>query len=344
MPRCISCLLALLAGLLCLPASATEVLRILTWPGYTDSDWVQAFAEQHQVQVEVTEVGSDDELQEKFAAHGGNDYDLIAANTVEIAKLRVAERLLPLRLDNIPNRNRQLRQFRNLLNIPGIGQAGEVYAMPFAYGEMGLIYNKVLIKEPPRSIESLWDPKLRGKVLAYNGSSHNFSLASLALGRQPFHIAPNEWPNTADKLIALRRNVLSFYMQPEEVVELFRKHSVALIYANYGLQQLKMLEQNGAQVGYSIPKEGALAWLDCWAINRSTPRRLLAEQWIDFSLNPAISHAITERHGINNTLEKPPFQAGGKLLWLEQVEDPARRAKLWRRILAGESPEQLKQP
>lgn len=336
--------LMLLISLFSAPLYADEVLRVLIWPGYTDKDWVQAFAEKHQVQVEITEVGTDDELQEKFAEDGGNAYDLITANTVEIAKLRNTGRLLPLRLAQIPNRNRQLRTFRELLSIPGISQNGEAYAMPFAYGELGLIYNKALLKEPPRSIASLWDPALRGKVLAYNGSSHNFSLASFALGQQPFHIAPQEWPQTLDKLVALRRNVLSFYTQPEEVVELFRQHSIALIYANYGLQQLKMLEQNGAHVGYSIPEEGALAWLDCWAINRNTRHPELAEQWINYSLEPAISHAMTERYGINNTLESPPSQANGKMLWLEQVEDPQRRASLWRRILSGENLEQLKRP
>ena len=67
----------------------------------------------------------------------------------------------------------------------------------------------------------------------------------------------------ADKLIALRRNVLGFYAQPDDATELFIRHRVALLFANYGMQQVQSLRAAGADVDYVIPREGALAWLDC---------------------------------------------------------------------------------
>ena len=51
-----------LACLLAPPLQADETLRILTWPGYADSDLVQEFAERYGVRVNVSLISSDDSL------------------------------------------------------------------------------------------------------------------------------------------------------------------------------------------------------------------------------------------------------------------------------------------
>lgn len=322
-----------------LAQASSQVLRLLTWPGYADEDLVAEFEAQHKVQVEVTLVGSDDVLRKKLAHNQGADYDLIAANTAEIEYYINQQLLLPLQPARIANTTRQLWRFRDHQKIPGITAAGKVYAIPYTYSDMGLIYDRQQFSTPPQSITSMWDPKYRGKVLAFNASSHNFSLASQARGRDPFHIASNDFPQITEQLIALRRNVLTFYSQPEEAAELFREHSVALLFANYGRQQLKQLQDAGADVGYVIPREGALAWLDCWAISRGAQDVALAEAWINFTLEAHVSRALTERQGLSNTLEEAQgMDKPGQLIWLRPVEDATRRAALWERILSGERP------
>jgi putative spermidine/putrescine transport system substrate-binding protein len=335
----------LLLCLLSLPLQAKPLLRVLTWPGYADEDLVAAFAERYSADVEVTLVGNDDELRLKLSKDGGKHYDVIAANTSEINYFVQQQLLQPLRLENLPQRSGQLRQFRQLKDIPGLIHEEQAYGVPYTYGEMGLIYNRKMMSRPPTSISSLWDPQWQGQVLAYDGSSHSFSLARQALAKPPFSIPKEDIPATATKLIELRRNVLSFYSLPEESVSLFTQNPVALLYANYGRQQLKLLEDAGADVGYVIPLEGALAWLDCWAITRTTPNRDLAEQWINYSLEPHVSGALTKRHGLENTLRVlQTSTAPLHLIWLEPVENAELRAKLWQSILAGERPENLVQP
>jgi putative spermidine/putrescine transport system substrate-binding protein len=330
--------------LLCLvspPSLAQEVLRILTWPGYADKDLTSAFEARYDVAVEVTYVGTDDELQQKLSAAGSN-YDVIAANTSEIQLLSQRQLLQPLRLNKLTNRSRQLAQFRQLQDIPGLVTDGKVYGIPYTFSEMGLIYNRKLFSTPPDSINSLWDPRFQGQVLAHDSSSHDFSLARLALGKAPFAIPAAELPEAVDKLVALRRNALAFYQLPEESVALFSENRVALLYANFGRQQLKLLQDAGADVDYVIPREGALAWLDCWAISNSTGNRNLAEKWINYSLEPEVSQALTDRQGLANTLSPTDTAPiGGKLIWLQPVEDPRQRAELWQRILEGERPESL---
>lgn len=333
---------ALCALAACLPARAHDTLRVLAWPGYADADLVKRFEQQYQVKVEVSLVSSDDALRKKLVGNWARDYDVFAANTAEMRYYLDQGLIVPLRLENIPNRMRQLPRFRDLARVPGIGRDGHVYAVAYTYSEMGLIYDRAQFGEAPRSLEAMWDPKYRGKVLAFDTSGHNFSIAALVANGNPFHIDSAQFGPAVARLVALRRNVLTFYTLPEESVELFRKHKVALMFANYGQQQLKLLRDAGADVGYVIPREGALAWLDCWAVTRGARSRLLAERWIDFMLEPDVGAALTRRQGLANTTDaRLAMKETDKLIWLEPAENDGRRAAWWARIRSGDVPEKF---
>lgn len=322
---------------------AVAPLKVLAWPGYADADIVAEFEERTRSRVEITTVATDDQLRAHVDAQGSAGFDVLAANTAEIARYAAASRLARIDLTRVPRAARQLPRFRDHASIPGLTRQGTLHALPYTFAEMGLIFDRRQLSRPPASITSMWDPQLRGKVLAYDGSSHNFSLAAQALELPPFRIPSNEILRVARHLVDLRRNVRGFYTQPEESVELFRRHRVALMFANYGSQQIKLLRDAGADVGYVLPREGALAWLDCWAITAACTRLELAHAWLDHMLSVSVGRRLSERQGLANTVEPlPTAVAEGRLVWLEPVEDEARRAALWRRIMSGERPERLR--
>jgi putative spermidine/putrescine transport system substrate-binding protein len=318
-------------------ADDEQTLRVLAWPGYADNDLVAVFEKRYNVKVEVTLVGSDEVLRSKMMANHGRDFDVIAANTAEVHYYVDQGLLQPLHADQIANTALQLPRFRYYSYIPDIVIDGQLYAIPYVWSDMGLIYDRKQFSQPPDSITSMWDPQFQGRVLAANTSEHNFSLATMSLGGNPFRINAADFPRVAEQLMSLRRNVLTFYSLPEEASELFRTHKAALLFANYGRQQLKQLRDAGADVGYVIPREGALAWLDCWAISRSARDTTLANLWINYMLEPEVSLALTERQGLPNTLQEPKgAPLAGPLIWVRSVEDDQRRAALWRRIVSGE--------
>lgn len=324
---------------------ASGLLRILTWPGYADPDVVAQFERRTGVRVRVSYVNSDDELWEKIRHNNGADYDVFAVNTAELQRYIDEGLTAPIDLSRIPNHANQLPQFRKLGAIPGIMRDGQVYAIPYTYSEMGLIYNRKLVSQPPQSMAAMWDPQYRGRVLAHNTSNHNFSVAALQLGvKNPFQLTESQFNDAAKKLVALRRNVRTFYNSPEDAVKLFREHEIAIVYANYGTQQLKALREAGADVGYVIPHEGALAWLDCWVLTRGAARRIDAERWIDYTLEKRTSEILTVRQGLANTVSPSTVNGNshsGKLIWLQPLEDFAKRHALWNRILAGDGPERF---
>ncbi|PKO33830.1 MAG: spermidine/putrescine ABC transporter substrate-binding protein [Betaproteobacteria bacterium HGW-Betaproteobacteria-7] len=334
-------LLCCLAGLLPGPvAQAAEpgVLRVLAWPGYADPDVVRGFEQRHKVRVEVTLIDSDAALWQRMSASGGKDFDVFAVNTAELQRYIDGALAQPVDPAAIPNISRQLPRFRQVEAIPGLVRGGQVYGVPYTYAEMGLIYDRSQFVLPPDSIQALWDPGLRGRVLAYNGGVHNFSLAMLSLGsEQPFRIGAEQWRSTVERLIELRRNVLGFYAQPEDSVDLFRRHRVALMLANYGTQQLRLLRAAGADVGYVIPREGALAWLDCWVVASGARDRQLVEAWLNYMLEPEVSGLLVSRQSLGSTIaESAENRPQDHLRWLEAVEDVGRRERLWVRVISGD--------
>jgi putative spermidine/putrescine transport system substrate-binding protein len=315
-----------------------RTLRVLAWPGYADPDVIREFERRHGARVDLTLVATDQVLWEKMSASQGADFDVFAVNTAELQRYIDGRLAQPVDPAAIPNTKRQLPRFRNPGAIAGLTRDGKAWGIPYTYAEMGLIFDRSQFAQPPDSIAALWDPRLRGKVLAYGGGGHNFSLAALALGKpSPFRLAESDWPKAVDRLIELRRNVLGFYTQPDEAARLFRRHRVALLFANYGMQQVQALRAAGADIGYAIPKEGALAWLDCWVISRGAKDLSLANAWIDHMLDPGVSGLLVTRQGLANTIAEPVDSvADVRLLWLEPMEDPLRRDRLWSRIVSGD--------
>jgi putative spermidine/putrescine transport system substrate-binding protein len=316
----------------------TRTLRVLAWPGYADADVVRDFEQRHGVHVDLTLIATDQALWEKMSNNEGADFDVFAVNTAELQRYIDGKLVQPVDPAAIPNTQRQMPRFRKLDGIAGLTRDGKAWGIPYTYAEMGLIYDRSQFAQPPDSIAALWEPRLRGKVLAYDGGGHNFSLAALALGKpSPFNLATSDWPKAVERLIELRRNVLGFYTQPDEATRLFRRHKVALLFANYGLQQVQALKAAGADIGYVIPKEGALAWLDCWVLSRGAKDLALANAWIDHMLDPKASGLLVTRQGLANTItETEGGTADARRLWLEPMEDPARRDRLWSRVVSGD--------
>lgn len=318
--------------------AAGDTLRVLAWPGYADPDIVRTFERRHGGKVEVTIIDSDLDLWNKIIANGAQDFDVFAVNTAELQRYIRKGLVVGIATSALPNLARQRPRFRDLASIPGIVHDGVVYAIPYTYSEMGLIYDRRQVSSPPSSIAALWDERYRGKVIAYNGGTHNFSLAAISLGlKSPFRLDDRDWPRAVDRLIALRRNVSGFYTRPDESVALFKRRQAALMFANFGKQQLQLCKAGGLDVGYAMPKEGALAWLDCWVITRSARNPGLATAWINDLLENEPGQVLADRQGLSNTTSTEPGDMDDNMLRrVQPVESEEHRNRLWSRIVSGD--------
>ncbi|MEJ1937935.1 extracellular solute-binding protein, partial [Nostoc sp. NIES-2111] len=138
------------------------------------------------------------------------------------------------------------------------------------------------------------------------------------------------------KLGDLKKNAIAFYSTADEAQQIYNTNDIALIWANYGQQQMKAMQKAGAKVGYINPEEGALTWLDTWAITKGVQDFDLAEQWVNFLLDKKIGAQLSERTGFGNTsVAMEGANPKDKLIWLEAVEDPTKRADVWNEIKAA---------
>lgn len=317
------------------PGFAKE-LRVLAWEGYADPDWVKAFEDKYNVDVSVVFIGTDDEIWAKIKGSEGKDFDLFAVNTAQLQRYIDLGLVTPYDLDQMPNQKNVLPRFRDLTQVEGVTRDGKVYAVPYAFDSIGVIYDTDKVKEAPTSWNVLWDPAYAGKVLGYDNGEHNFTIAALSMGvADPFHLSDEQLKAAEDKLIGLKRNVLSFYTTADEALQLYQHNDIAIIFANYGQQQVKTMQDAGAHIAYFNPSEGAPAWLDTWAMTSGVQDKELAEAWVDFVLQKEIGQQLSERTGFGNTVV--PFASAGpndKLVWLKDVEDPTRRADLWNEVKA----------
>ena len=318
-------------------AALAENLRVLAWDGYADQDWVKDFTQETGIGVDVVFIGSDDEIWAKIKGSEGQDFDVFAVNTAQLQRYIKAGLVAPIDVAQLPNQKQVLPRFRDLSAVGGVTKDGNVYGIPFCFDSIGLIYDTDKVKTPPASMTVLWDPQYQGKVLAYDNGEHNFSFTALTLGYgDPFHLSDEQMAAVKDRLVELKRNVLSFYTTADEAQQIYNNNDVALIWANYGQQQLKALQATGAHVAYVNPSEGALAWLDNWVISKGVRDQAAAEKWINFMVGKKVGAELSERTGFGNTVtETGSAGADDKLIWLNDVEDPLKRSDLWNEVKAS---------
>lgn len=318
------------------PTLAKE-LRILSWEGYADPDWVKGFEAQCDCTVKVVFIGTDDEIWAKIKGSEGKDFDLFAVNTAQLQRYIDAGLTTPYDLDKVPNQKEVLERFRDLSQVTGTMRDGKVMGIPYAFDSIGIIYDTDKVKEAPTSWKVLWDSQYAGKILGYDNGEHNFTITALTMGvEDPFRLTDDELNEAKDKLIEMKRNVLSFYTTADEALQLYQHNDIAVILANFGQQQVKTMLDAGAHIAYVNPSEGSPAWLDTWAMTSGVQDKELAESWVNYVLQKQIGEQLSERTGFGNTVA--PFDSakpGDKLVWLKDVEDPTHRADLWNEVKAS---------
>jgi len=317
-----------------------EELRILAWEGYADADWVTAFEKETGADVSVVFIGSDDEIWTKIKGSEGEDFDLFAVCTACLQRYIDAGLTTAINLDEIPNLKDALPRFRDLSKVGGTMRDGKVYGIPFAFDSIGLIYDTNKVNPAPTSWNVLWDPEYKDRTLIYDNGVLNFSFTALALGiANPFDLTDAEMAQIKARLIGLKCNSLSFYTTASEAQQIYQNNDVALIWANYGQQQVKAMQDVGAPVAYVNPKEGALSWLDTWVLTSGVRNQALAEKWINFVLQHKIGKELSERTGFgNSTVPTANAGEGDKLIWQVPPENPQKRTDLWNEIKATPCP------
>lgn len=311
--------------------------RILAWEGYADEAWVTAFEAATGAKANITYAGSVDEMFAKAQGGNGADFDVVSIDTSLFGRYTDAGLLQPIDLSQVPNATNLAPAFAN---VGAVMRDGAQYGVPFSWGSLPMIYDKAQFSTAPESWEVMWDESFAQRLIALDDANNSIVLAAMVLGLpDPFTLDDAGFAAVKEKLVAQKKLLLTYYAGFDEGVSIFAQSGVAAMFS-MGEPQVPALVAQGVDAAMTIPKEGAIGWLDCWAVSVGARDAALARAWINACLDRSVGKHLTEVLSYGNTTEPAAnesagFTYGDRLTWLRQPESFEKRVALWNEVKAA---------
>jgi len=306
-----------LLALFCLAgvAQAQETLKLLTWKGYAPQNLVDKFEKETGIKVEVT-YSNNEEMIAKLRATRGAGFDLAQPSQDRIASVQEQFGIYqPIDYTKI----------QSDLFIPSMLEAvkkntqvgGKSYAVPFCWGTSGLVVNTAQAGGAT-SWKALIDPQYKGRI-SYRLKRPVLIGLGFALGYDPFALYGDEkaYGEMLDKieaeLIKAKPLVKNYWANGDQLLESVRSGEVTVAegWDNGGWK----LHEENKDIDFVAPSEGALGWIDTFAIPAKAKNVDAAYKWINFMLRPENSGAFTSAEKIPTASKgagpfiDPAFQA-----------------------------------
>jgi putrescine transport system substrate-binding protein len=288
------------AALIALPFAASaqdQVVNVYNWSDYVGDGVLDDFTKETGIKV-VYDVYDSMEMMETKLLAGGSGYDVIVPTDRNLARLIQAGVVQPLDKSKIPNLQYQWKEIADRLETydPGLEHAAN-----YMWGTTGIGYNVDKIKErmadaPLDSWAMIFDPAVISRfadcgVQVLDSADDMLPAALNYLGLPPDSKDSADLQKAGDLLKSIRPHIQKFHSS--EYINALANGDICLAvgYSGDVLQARDRAAEadNGVTVDYSIPKEGALMWLDSFAIPADAPHVDAALAFINFMLKPEIA-------------------------------------------------------
>jgi len=279
------------------------VLNVYNWSDYIGKDTVQKFEKETGITVHYDVYDQNETLEAKLSA-GHSGYDVVVPSSIPYLA-RMAQARIFLKLDKS-----KLTNYGNLdpkiLASAAVADPGNTYGVPYMWGTTGIGYNADKVRAalganaPVDSLKLLFDPE-NAKKLAACGISlldtpdEVFPAALAYLGRPPLSRDEKDLERAYEAVKKIRPYIKKFHSS-QYINDLANGDlCVAFGYSGDVFQAQQRAEEakNGVNIAYTIPKEGAMLWIDQMAIPADAPHPENALKWINFILRPEIAADIS---------------------------------------------------
>jgi spermidine/putrescine-binding protein len=317
--------------------AADKELRILTWEGYAEPEWLDPFKQATGATVNIVYSGSADEMFAKMQGSQGADFDLVSFDTSLFPRYVDAKLIQPFDMSKIPNFGNLAPEFQA---VEAVMRGDARYGIPFAWGSLPLVYDATEFPTAPESWEVMWDPKYAQQMLWQDDANNSITLGALIVGvANPYKLTDEDFEKVKAKLIEQKKLLLSYYAGFDDGVNLFAQNGIKLMYS-MGEPQVPALKKKGVNAALTIPKERAVGWLDCWELSAGVKDTDLAHAWINACLEKSTGKVLTEKLGYGNTTNLEVNKTAGltygdRLSWLETAENYEKRVATWNEIKAA---------
>lgn len=251
-----------------------DSLTLLEWSGYeTETYWEPFAAAYPDIAPEYAFFGEDAEAYSK--AESGFGFDLVhpcgswwglwvnagLVQPIDTSRLEHFDELFPELVE------------KGVIN-------GQQYFIPWDWALESITVRTDLVDEVPDSWADLWDPQYQGQIAIFDSGESTFLTAAYALGIDPYNATEAEAEQIKQKLIELKPNLLTYWVDYTEINQLLASGDVA-IGANTWNDAWSTLNDEGYEVEYIDPVEGRISYACGYGISVETENLDLAYAYID---------------------------------------------------------------
>jgi len=283
------------------PAAEEKVLNVLNWSDYIAPDTVSKFESETGIHVNYDVFDSNEVLETKLLT-GRSGYDVVVPSASFLARQAPEGVYLPLDKSKLPN-------YKNLdpaiLERVAANDPGNRYSIPYMWVTTGIGYNVAMVKRalgntPIDSWAIVFDPKYAAKLkdcglTMLDSSAEVIDSADIYLGHDPNSENLDEL-GAAEALITKVRPYIRYFNSSQYINDLANGEiCVAMAWSGDALQARDRAKEAGnhQEIGYVIPKEGAIFEVDVMAIPADAPHPDNAHKFLNFIMRPDITAEIS---------------------------------------------------
>ena len=285
------------------PAAEEEkVLNVYNWSDYIAPGTLAKFEKETGIKVTYDVFDSNEVLETKLVT-GNTGYDVVVPSLTFLARQIQAGVFMPLDKTKIPNLANMDPEIQ--ANIAKL-DPGNTHSVNYLWGTTGIGYNVKKIKEvfgdaaPVDSWALVFDPANLAKlkdcgVYFLDTPSEIIPPVLNYLGEEPNSFDPAVIAKAEARLKELRPSITQFHSS-EYINALANGDAcVAVGWSGDIFQAATRAEEanNGVEIAYVIPKEGAPMWFDMMAIPKDAKHPNNAHAFINFILRPEIAAEIS---------------------------------------------------
>ena len=271
-------------------------LNFYNWTDYIAPETLPGFTSISGIEVTYDNFSTNDEMEAKIAS-GQAGYDLVVPSDNFLRRFLRSGLLQPLDHDAIPNLRNLEQRFVEAEYDPG-----NRYSVPWAWGTTGLAYSKSQIGGEVTSFDAFDLPNAQGRSSILDEARDGMAIGLLKLGHDPNTTDPEQIDDAANFLLSLKKKLGQI---TSDVIEPLTSGQVRLA-QSYSGDAFQAADTND-DIGYAIPAEGGLSYVDLLVIPKDAPHAGNAHRFIDYILGAeagaALSNAV--RYGSANAAAKP---------------------------------------
>jgi len=288
--------LATLTAVLGITAGAAfaEEVRVYNWSDYIDEDLLSKFEEETGIKLIYDVFDSNEVLETKMLA-GGSGYDVVVPSGTFLQRQITAgafQKLDKAQLPNIGN------LWDIILDRTEQYDPDNAYSINYMWGTTGIGVNVGKVAEvlgedaPIDSLDLVFNPKNMEKLAGcgvhiLDAPAEMIPAAMAYLGEDPDTKDPEVLKRAEDVFAAVRPYILKFHSS--EYINALANGDICVAFGWSGdiLQARDRADEadNGVEIAYHSPSEGALMWFDQMAIPVDAPNPSAAHKFLNFILD-----------------------------------------------------------